>query len=180
MGLILGSASFTRFTVDGPLPPNYRKEFPGMIVRYGFRDLDEHSDVERSAGWVNLMDSLDAQFEGEEFFKEGYVAMSLRVDIRRVPGKVLKQHCLAAEREAKAQGGTPFLSKSRREEIREQVRWKLLKRIIPRSTTFRAPLPIPRHLLSARSSLMIQDLRRQRLPKGRIFVMSGRPQVTEG
>jgi len=136
MGLMRGSASFTRFMVDGHLTPNYKKEFPGMILRHGFRELDEHSDVETAAGWVNLMDPLDAQFQGQEYFKEGYIAMSLRVDVRRVPAKALRQHCLAAEREAKTRDKVTFLSKSRRQEIREQTRWQLIKRVIPRSSTY--------------------------------------------
>jgi DNA recombination-dependent growth factor C len=122
--------------VDDRLPPNYKKEFPGMILRHGFRELDEHSDVETAAGWVNLMDPLDAQFQGQEYFKEGYIAMSLRVDVRRVPAKALRQHCLVAEREAKASDKAPFLSKSRRQEIREQTRWQLMRRVIPRSNTY--------------------------------------------
>jgi DNA recombination-dependent growth factor C len=107
-----------------------------MIVRYGFRELDEHSDEERSAGWVNILDPLDHVFRGEEFFKEGYIALSMRVDVRRVPAKALAQHGLAEERAIKERENVPFLPKSRRKEIREQVRWRLLKRAIPRSDTY--------------------------------------------
>ena len=131
-----GSVTFSRFAIEGQVPGNYREEFPGRIRRYGFRDLDEHSDQERSAGWVDILDPLDAEFLGEGFFKEGYVALGLRVDIRVVPAKVLRHHSLMAERELARREGLSFLPKERRKELREQVRWKLIRRVIPKSTVY--------------------------------------------
>lgn len=136
MGFMKGAVSFSRFVVDGGIPPNYKEDFPGRIRRFGFRELDEHSDQERSVGWVEMMDPLDSEFQGEGFFKEGYMALGLRVDTRVVPAKVLRQHSLLAQREAAKREGLKFLTKERREEITEQVRWTLLRRTIPKSFSY--------------------------------------------
>lgn len=136
MGLMAGGASFSRFRVEGQLPPNYREELAGRIRGRGFRELEEHSDQERSVGWVNIMDPMDVEFRGEEFLKGGYVALALRVDVRRVPSKVLRQHTMAAERELIKKEGLTFLPRERRREIREQVRWRLLKRVLPISSIY--------------------------------------------
>lgn len=136
MGFLKGGVSFSRFVAEGQVPPNYKEDFPGRIRRFCFRELDEHSDQERSVGWVDMMDPLDAEFQGEGFFKEGYVALALRVDTRVVPAKVVRQHALMAQRDAAKKEGIGFLPKERRKEIQEQVRWKLIRRAIPKSTSY--------------------------------------------
>lgn len=136
MGFLRGGVTFCRFAVEGPVPPNYREDFPGRIRRFGFQELDEHSDQERSVGWVDIMDPLDAEFPGEGFFKQGYVALALRVDTRVVPAKVVRQHALMAQREEAKREGLRFVSKERRKEIQEQVRWKLMRRAIPKSASY--------------------------------------------
>ena len=66
MSLIYGTGSFTRFKVDGDPREDYLETFPKSIARYAFRNLDETSDEERSAGWVNIRDMFDSEFA--EFF----------------------------------------------------------------------------------------------------------------
>lgn len=136
MGFLRGGVTFSRFTVEGPVPPNYKDDYPGRIRRFGFQELDEHSDQERSVGWVDMMDPLDAEFPGEGFFKQGYVALGLRVDTRVVPARVVRQHAILAQREAAKREGLRFLSKERRKEIQEEVRWKLMRRAIPKSAIY--------------------------------------------
>ncbi len=136
MGFLKGGVSFSRFVAEGEFPPNYREDFPGRIRRFCFQELDEYSDQERSVGWVDMMDPLDAEFLGDGFFKEGYLTLALRVDTRVVPAKVVRQHALAAQREAAKKEGIGFLPKERRKEIQEQVRWKLMRRAIPKSNSY--------------------------------------------
>ncbi|MFC1824626.1 hypothetical protein ACFL9T_18115 [Thermodesulfobacteriota bacterium] len=128
MGLIRGSGSFTRFMVDGALPKNHLEEFPKRISRFVFRGIDEMSEQERSIGWVNIMDMFDSRFMGMDYYKPPCMAMSLRVDARKVPSKALKQHCREAEERIKDEERLEFLPKMRRQEIREGVKIKLMKR----------------------------------------------------
>jgi DNA recombination-dependent growth factor C len=135
MGLIYGSGSFTRYTVDGPIPENYLEDFPGRISRFAFRNIDQASEQERSAGWVNIMDMFDNRFGAMEFLKEPCIAVAWRVDVRKVPSHALKQYCREAEEKLKDSEGLEFLSKKRRQEIKEGVKAELIRRAIPRSKT---------------------------------------------
>lgn len=136
MGFIQGSASFSRFWVEGRPGSDMMESLPERVGRYAFRPFHEDSDQEKSAGWVNMMDMFDYRMGGLEYLKEPYVALALRVDVRRVPASALKQFCREAEEKLKAQEELEFLPRERRMEIRETVKANLLRRSIPRSNTY--------------------------------------------
>jgi DNA recombination-dependent growth factor C len=136
MGIILGTGSLTRFIVEGSLPEDYLEIFPQKIARYAFRNFDENSEEERSVGWVNVIDMFDNAFTGMEYLKEPYLAMSWRVDTRKVPSKALKQYCRETEHKIMRSEELEYLPKNRREEIRNIVKGKLRKRAIPSSHTY--------------------------------------------
>jgi DNA recombination-dependent growth factor C len=136
MGLMHGSAGFTRYMAEKTLPHDFKEGLSETIARYAFRELDEKSIDERSAGWVNIMDMFDNRFAGIEFLKEPYIAVSLRIDERRIPPTALKQYCREAEEKIKEEDRLEFLPKSRRADIKEGVRLRLLKRAIPVARTY--------------------------------------------
>ena len=136
MSLIYGTGSFTRFKVDGDPREDYLETFPKSIARYAFRNLDETSDEERSSGWVNIMDMFDSGFAGMDYFKDPCIALSWRVDVRKVPAKALKQYSREEEEKIKESEELEHISKKRRQDIKEAVRIKLMKRAIPRSNTY--------------------------------------------
>ncbi|SPD73539.1 conserved hypothetical protein [uncultured Desulfobacterium sp.] len=136
MGLISGSGSITRYQVEGALPANFMEEYPLRISRYAFKNFDENSLEERSIGWVNIMDIFDSRFAAMEYLKEPFIAMTLRVDERKVPQTALRQYCLEAEEKVKELEKLEFLPKSTRQEIKEHGRIQLLKRSIPVTRTY--------------------------------------------
>ncbi|MGM0662681.1 MAG: recombination-associated protein RdgC [Thermodesulfobacteriota bacterium] len=136
MGFVRGSVTCTRFLVAGDLPDEFHEAARERIPRYAFRRLREDSDQERAVGWVNVLDELQIGFYNDEFFKEPYLALSFRVDSRSVPARTLRQYCREAEEEVKARDGIEYLNKKRREEIRDAVKGRLLRRAIPRSVTY--------------------------------------------
>jgi len=136
MGFLKGSVTCTRFQVAVDLPEDFRETARDRISRYAFRKLEEDSDQERTMGWVNILDELQVGFYGDEMFKEPYLALSLRVDVRSVPARALRQYCREAEEEVKSLEGLDFLNKKRREEIRERVRGQLLRRVLPRTSVY--------------------------------------------
>lgn len=147
MGFMQRTLSFTRFQVEGPLPDDYMEIFPEKIMQRAFRKIDENSLDERSEGWVNIMDMLDNRFPAMEYFKEPYLALSWRVDTRRVPSRALKRYADEAEREIRDREGLQYLPKKRREEIREHVRLMLLKRAIPSSDVYDVVWNLPEGML---------------------------------
>ena len=133
MGLIRGAATFCRYEVDGALPEDYMESFPREILRYAFHPLDDLPGEERSTGWVNILDMFDNEFRAMEYFKEPFIALSWRVDVKRIPTKALLQYCREAEKKVREREGLARLPKPLREEIRESVRIRLLERAIPQS-----------------------------------------------
>lgn len=136
MGLLRGSASFSRYIVNGTPPEDYPEAYVNSIIRYSFRGLDEHSDQDRSTGWVNILNIFDTEFERKQFHMYPYISLSFRVDTRKVPSSALKQHCLEAEHRIKVMENLEYLSKERRKEIKEMTQGQLLKRAIPRTKTY--------------------------------------------
>jgi len=136
MGLLRGSASFSRYIVNGTPPEGYLDEYAQNITRYSFRGFDEYSDEDRSTGWVNIMNIFDASFDQKLFHIYPYLSLSLRVDTRKVPSSALKQHCLEAEHRIMVTENLDYMSKERRREIKEMTLSQLLKRAIPRTITY--------------------------------------------
>lgn len=147
MGFMQRTVSFTRFQLEDPPPEDYMETFPERIARRAFRSIDENSLDERSEGWVNIMDMLDSDFAAMEYFKDPYLALSWRVDTRRVPAKAIKRYAGEAEKEIKSRDGLQYLPKKRREEIREHVRLMLLKRVIPSSEVYDMVWNLPNGLV---------------------------------
>ena len=136
MGLISGSGSLTRYWVDEDLSQDFIEKLPEKIARYAFRNLDENSTEESSKGWVNIMDVLDNQFAAMEYLKEPYIALSFRVDKRKIPSTALKQMCRESEEKIKELENLEFIPKSMRKEIKEDAQNRLLKRAIPNSKAY--------------------------------------------
>jgi hypothetical protein len=136
MGLISKSGSFTRYRVDEKLPEGFFEDLPARIARHAFRVLDETSVQERSAGWVSIMDMFDSTFKAMEYIMEPWLALSWRVDVRKVPKNALIQYSREAEERAKASEAVEFLPKWRKKEIREATKIKLMQRAIPQSNTY--------------------------------------------
>jgi DNA recombination-dependent growth factor C len=136
MGLIAGSASFARFQVTDDLPEGFLEALPEKIARCAFRPLDESSEEARSSGWVNIMDEYDSRFEGKEYLKGPFLALSYRLDVRSVPSRALVQYCRDEEERIRAEEKLEYLSRERRSEIREAVKAKLFRRAIPRSQVY--------------------------------------------
>ena len=136
MGLINGSCSLARFIVEDPVPEDYHETFPGLIKRFSFKGFDESSEAEQASGWVNIMDMFDSSFSRMQYLKEPYLAMTWRIDTRKVPAKALKQYSLEAERKVMEMEELDFLPKGKRKEIKEMTRLGLLKRAIPASKIY--------------------------------------------
>ena len=136
MGFIHGAATFSRYVVDGTLPDDYIEEFPKKILRYAFRNLDDLPGEERCTGWVRILDMFDSAFKAMEYFKEPYLALSWRVDVKKIPKKALLQYCREAEKEVMQREGLEYFPKAKREEIGEIIRSRLLKRAIPQSSIY--------------------------------------------
>ncbi|NLX19085.1 MAG: recombination-associated protein RdgC [Desulfobulbus sp.] len=130
MGLLSGSASFTRFTVVGELPASFWEFAAQRIAALRFKDIDDTMD-EFSIGWVSVADMFDSDFAYSSYAAGDYLVLTMRVDERKVAPSVLKKYVMKEEERLKKEKQVPRLSRSARVEIRERVRAELIRRSPP-------------------------------------------------
>lgn len=133
MGFGSGNASFTRFKITDEIPDPLWSEIPGKLKLFAFQDIDNRPD-ERFWGWTNIDDMLDTAWQSSPPEKGHYITFSLRLDTRRIAPAVFKKHYTLALREeeqkAKAEGHA-FISRLRRQELKQAVRQRLMQRSLP-------------------------------------------------
>ena len=131
MGFLSGNLSFRRFKVVGALPSGFRESFVEAVQRRAFRENLDARTADDNIGWVNLLDPDDAEFDLNKILYDHYVVLSLRVDRKRVPARLLsilhKRRC----EEVKAEKGMERLSANHKREIKEAVEEDLLQRALP-------------------------------------------------
>lgn len=138
MGLLGASCSFTRFRIVETVPRELWADIPAKLKQFAFHDIDDTAD-ERAWGWTGFEDMLDTAFRTSPPEKGAYLAFALRLDTRRVPPAVLKKHTLVALREEEVrirEQGKKFISRERRNELRDQVKLRLMSRFLPIPATF--------------------------------------------
>lgn len=133
MGFLSTSTTFTRFRFTEPIPKDLWGNISAKLKQYSFRDIDDTPD-ERAWGWVNFDDMLDTAWASSPPEKGEYLCFSLRLDTRRIPPAVLKKHTLIAlreeEKKAKEQG-RDYISRTRKKELQDAVKAKLMARFLP-------------------------------------------------
>ncbi len=130
MGLLTGTASFVRYTVEGDIPADFWDFAAERIAARAFRDIDDSFD-ELSVGWVSLASMFDSSFSEASFIAGDNVAMAMRIDERKVAPAVLKKFFLKEEKRILKERQLPKLSRSQKLELKENVRLRLLKQAAP-------------------------------------------------
>ncbi len=80
-------------------------------------------------GWTSIDAMLDTAWESAPPEKGEWLCFALRVDKRAIPGAVFKKHyaeALKKEEAAVASGEQKFISRSRKAELKEQIKLRLL------------------------------------------------------
>lgn len=135
MALLTGSASLTRFAVTGELPASFWEFAAERIAAKSFKDIDDTLD-EYSIGWVSVADMFDAGFAYSSYAAGDYIALTMRVDERKVTPSVLKKFVMKEEERLKREKQIPRLSRAARLEIKERVRTELIRKSPPVPSTY--------------------------------------------
>ncbi len=140
MGILANTVSICQFRVVGDLPTTDLYQWGAeRLARFGFTPIDE-GIAELSVGWVHLDDPRASDFNSpRSFWRDHYLALTLRQDKRVIPGALLRAHLRIAEEEFLAANRNYVkVPKQKREELRETVRTRLLARTLPIPTTIDA------------------------------------------
>lgn len=135
MGLLKGSASFVKFSVDGDLPENPLDYITDRIISFSFQDIDDTYD-EYSIGWVSILNMFDSEFKFASYAAGDYITLTLRVDERKVSPAILKKFVQKEEERIKKERQIPKISRTQKVEIKERVRVGLMRKAIPVPSTF--------------------------------------------
>ena len=114
------------------------------LKRHAFRPIDDLKGEESAAGWVGFGDDTEwlAPVEHGE-----WMVWSLRMDRRSVPGPVVSKYLAEAVREEAGKAEDGKVSRTRRKELKELVRSKLLARAEPVPTVADVALNVHSGLL---------------------------------
>jgi len=135
MGLLSSASTFVRYSVEGELPPNFWEFASERIAQRAFRDIDETYE-EYSIGWVSVVNMFDSEFAYAAYAAGDYIALSMRIDERKVPSAVLKKFCLKEEERVKKERLIPKLSRGHKLEIKENMQLMLMKKAVPLPSIF--------------------------------------------
>ena len=130
MGLISGSASFTRFSVEGEVPENFWDFIEKQVKEHSFKDIDDNMD-EYSIGWVSIANMFDSDFAYSSYAAGDYVVLTMRADERKVSPAVLKKFTMKEEERIKKEKELRRLSRNVRLEIKERIRTELVRKSPP-------------------------------------------------
>ena len=149
MSILSASTGLTRYRIMEEVTDEQIREFPDKLRKYAFIDIDSTTD-ERSFGWTNIDDFLDVQWRKSPPEKAHYMAFSLRLETRRIAPAVMKKHLLIAmeaELEKAKELGKNYVSRSRKAELKDQVRIRLMARSLPIPAVFDAVWNLNNHHL---------------------------------
>ncbi len=130
MGLLSGSTSFVRYSVDGEVPENFSDFVAERIASFSFRDIDDTFD-EYSIGWVSVENMFDTEFAYDSYMAGDFIVLGLRIDERKVSASVLKKFSMKEEERVKKEKQIPKLNRAHRQEIKENIRLQLVKKAAP-------------------------------------------------
>ena len=140
MGILFNTISICQLRVAGDRPDKDLYEWVSdRLAQNSFKSIDNTTD-EISSGWVHLDDSSKNSFAyPRAFWRDHYVAFTLRRDQRRLPSVLFRAHLKNAESEfLAAHPGMRRVPKQKREELSEAVRSALYAKTLPVPSTYDA------------------------------------------
>ena len=140
MGILFNTISICQLRVAGDRPDKDLYEWVSdRLAQNSFKSIDNTTD-EISSGWVHLDDSSKNSFAyPRAFWRDHYVAFTLRRDQRRLPSVLFRAHLKKAESEfLAAHPGMRRVPKQKREELSEAVRSALYAKTLPVPSTYDA------------------------------------------
>jgi recombination associated protein RdgC len=128
MGILSSSASITRYQVMGKLPEPLLETVRDVLKQNTIREID-HEPMEKSAGWTSFESPFKPDFEASPLVYGTHMIFSLRIDKKKVPGKVLAKQVNMETAKRLAKSDRKTLSKAEKAELKDEVLHRLLQRM---------------------------------------------------
>ncbi len=126
----------TRLKVIDDVPDSLLEKLPDTLKMNVFVPLDNQEVV---CGWCGYNDALSDTWTPDEVWACGAdrLRWGFRVDTKRVPASLLKKEVQAAIRKELRDTGKMFMLKERKEEIKTQVKLRLIAKALPVPEAFK-------------------------------------------
>jgi hypothetical protein len=128
MGLMSSSVSVSRFRVEGTLAPPVLETVENGLKANAISEFTDEA-VEKAVGWTSFRSPYQAAFQNHDFVIGPYVVFSLRIDKKSIPAKVVQKQFVEASNRRLIESGRPYLSRSEKKLIRDEVSRQLIVRI---------------------------------------------------
>ncbi len=140
MGILQNTISLCQFRVAGKLPAGDLYEWARRcLAKNSFRPIDQTAD-EVSSGWVHLDDPTETSFAfPRSFWRDHYLAFTLRRDQRRVPSALFRTQLKNALNLFLAENpGLRRVPRQKKQELSDAVKATLFSKVLPAPTTYDA------------------------------------------
>jgi hypothetical protein len=120
MSALSSSVSMTRYQVDGKLETPILETVAAGLNKHAIVEIDDPS-LEKVVGWTSFEKPYHPDFGGSSFVYGKFLVFSLRIDRKTIAPKLIKKHMVLESERRLSESGRPYLSRSEKEHIRDQV-----------------------------------------------------------
>jgi len=131
MPALKGSLTYTRFYVDGKMPPKFAERFFEAIQHETMRPLEPDDDAPERSGWARIGEPFELNLDYESVFVDQYINLSMRTDKWVIPAPMLRAKLREAEATYLEKKQRERLSRKEKTELKEVVARKLRKQLTP-------------------------------------------------
>jgi recombination associated protein RdgC len=134
--MLSGALTVRRFNLVGTLPEGWRESYRDKLNEHAFKDNAIEVGKEEREGWVQIHNLLETSFDDfNKWLYNDLVIVSLRTDKKSLPAKLLKATLEKAYADWCEENGAKRCPKAVREDIREALEAKWLRRALPKVAT---------------------------------------------
>lgn len=142
MSILAGKASFSRFITLGANREKIKNVLSQKLKENRITPIGDNEAREESYGWCNpFNESIDFP-DCFEFMSGNYLCLGVRVDTKVVPAKLLKIKLNESIKESCTRLNMPKLPKAQAEQLKEQIKLRILETIPPAITVTKAVFDI--------------------------------------
>ncbi len=130
MGFLARTVSFVRYHVKGAIERSFWDAVREGVANGAFRPKEGPGD-EIGCGWVSLQDFDDNEFASGSYIYGTYVGLSYRLDVVRIPARVLEVNFKKEKKRLLEQSGRPRLSSAQTRSLKESLKESLKTQAFP-------------------------------------------------
>ena len=148
MGIMGNSHSFSCFWAsppDGLQGMELEEWVLGALNRHRFSTKVQ--GLSRRSGWVSLYEPFTGDFDAQGVSLGEFMVFAMRIDERKVPPSLVKQHLAMEEQRYMEEKGVKRVPRAVRKKLREQVEFRLLEKAFPVPSIFDVAWDIKGHVV---------------------------------